>query len=157
MYTIKYHQTPLACLPGVDIHAGYVGVQVVIVQAATALALVPRVPGLALALEPVHLTNQRSVLSVLCPDNQSEVSIVFRQPITDQYWVHLVHALAAVQTLGPRRQDALVVLVLAPAAGQSEVENVVTLSSSQVTWARGSLARSSSGTRRCPRPGRARS
>ena len=73
MYTIKYHQTPLACLPGVDIHAGHVGVQVVIVQgAATALALVPRVPGLALALEPVHLTNQRSVL---CSDNQSQISI----------------------------------------------------------------------------------
>ena len=87
MYTIKYHQTPLACLPGVDIHAGNVGVQVVIVQAATALALVPRVPGLALALEPVHLTNQRSVLSVLCPDNQSEVSIVSRQPIRGQYCV----------------------------------------------------------------------
>ena len=153
-------QTPPACLPGVDIHAGHVGVQVVIVRgAATALALVPRVPGLALALEPVHLTNQRSVMSVLCPDNQSEVSIVSRQPIKGQYWVHLVHALAAVQTLGPRRQDALVVLVLAPAAGQSEVENVVTLSADpcQVTWVRGSLGRSSSGTRRCPRPGRARS
>ena len=74
MYTIKHHQTPLACLPGVDIHAGHVGVQVVIVQgAATALALVPRVPGLALALEPVHLTNQ---WSVLCSDNQSQISIV---------------------------------------------------------------------------------
>ena len=95
----------------------------------------------------------------MCLDNQSDVSIVFRQPISGQYCVHLVHALAAVQTLGPRRQDALVVLVLAPAAGQSKGENVVTLSAgpSQVTWARGSLARSSSGTRRCPRPGRARS
>ena len=78
----EHHQTPPPCLPGVDIHAGYIGVQVVVVRgAATALALVPRVPGLALALEPVHLTNQR-----LCPEYYAQTTI--QRSVLNPYYIY---------------------------------------------------------------------